>query len=428
MGTALILIGFLALLAAVVVLVTAVVRKFRRRPTRPLGRAAALLGVAALTLTTTGAVLSPLPAPDQAGPATARRSQTATPRATTPPSPAGTATPTESPTPAPARQSPTAVPPPAAVHTSPPQPATRPAVAAISPTRTTGPAATGTGPVAVALLALPVRGRAPRTGYSRNQFGPAWADVDGNGCDTRDDILRRDLADPFITAGTGGCQASAGTLPDPYSNTSVPFVRGQATSAAVQIDHVVALSNAWQTGAFAWTPELRERFANDPLNLLAVSGRLNEQKSDGDAATWLPPATRYRCAYVARQVAVKTTYRLWVTPPERAAAAGVLASCAGQPLPASTDAAVPTPDPAAASPATNTSTAPEPERTQRATPKPQPVDTSTPGPVNTAGLDPRFPSCMAAVGAGYGPYTEGVDPEYGWYRDADHDGIDCEHR
>ncbi len=180
---------------------------------------------------------------------------------------------------------------------------------------------------------LPVRGRAPRTGYDRERFGPAWADVDGNGCDTRNDVLARDLTDVTVRAGTGGCVVLAGTLAEPYRPAVVAFRRGQGTSEDVQVDHVVALSDAWQKGAQQWTPRVRRAFANDPANLLAVDGELNGLKSDGDAATWLPPNRGYRCAYVARQVAVKWDYGLWVTAAERAAMVQVLSGCPGQPLP-----------------------------------------------------------------------------------------------
>jgi hypothetical protein len=125
----------------------------------------------------------------------------------------------------------------------------------------------------------------------------------------------------------------SGVLVDPYSGESINFLRGVATSSEVQIDHVVALSNAWQTGAFKLTLEVRTELANDPLNLLAVKGVLNSQKSDGDAATWLPPRKSYRCAYVARQVAVKYKYGLWLTAPEKAAIVKILQTCPGQVIP-----------------------------------------------------------------------------------------------
>ena len=139
------------------------------------------------------------------------------------------------------------------------------------------------------MLLLDVKGRAPKTGYDRDQYGPAWKDVDRNGCDTRNDILRRDLTAIVLKPSTQDCVVATGTLQDPYSGRAIDFVRGQETSSAVQIDHVVALSDSWQKGAQAWDATRREAFANDPLNLLAVDGPLNMQKGDGDAATWLPP-------------------------------------------------------------------------------------------------------------------------------------------
>jgi hypothetical protein len=179
------------------------------------------------------------------------------------------------------------------------------------------------------LETLAVKGRAPKTGYERSQFGPAWSDVDRNGCDTRNDILNRDLTSIIYKPGTHQCVVLSGTLLDPYSGEAISFLRGVATSSDVQIDHVVALSNAWQTGAFKLTYEKRLAFANDPTNLLAVKGRLNSQKGDGDAATWLPPLKSIRCAYVAQQIVVKAKYGLWVTPPEKAAMVGLLSKCPG---------------------------------------------------------------------------------------------------
>ena len=177
------------------------------------------------------------------------------------------------------------------------------------------------------LNTLLVKGRAPKTGYTREQFGQRWADVNRNGCDTRNDILQRDLSKIVYKTGTRNCVVLTGTLLDPYSGKVINFVRGNVTSLAVQIDHVVALSNAWQTGAFKLSIEKRTEFANDPLNLLAVDGPLNEQKSDGDAATWLPPLKSFRCAYVSRQIAVKAKYGLWVTAPEKAAMLNILSKC-----------------------------------------------------------------------------------------------------
>ncbi|WP_406832465.1 HNH endonuclease family protein [Pedococcus sp. KACC 23699] len=197
------------------------------------------------------------------------------------------------------------------------------------------------------LNTLPVKGRASKTGYYREQFGQAWTDdvdVQGghNGCDTRNDVLRRDLTENVIKAHSNGCTVMSGALDDPYSGKRVDFVRG-GDSSAVQIDHIVSLSNAWQTGAQQTSLARRKDLANDPFNLWAVDGPLNQQKSDGDAATWLPPNTSIRCEYVARQVAVKKMYGLWLTAPERDAITRVLDTCPGEPLPAA--ARWTTPDP-----------------------------------------------------------------------------------
>lgn len=181
-----------------------------------------------------------------------------------------------------------------------------------------------------ALAALPTKGRAPKTGYKRSQFGDGWAKA--GGCDTRNVILRRDLVNAVL--GDDNCKVQAGALSDPYTGQRIAFKRGANSSGAVQIDHVVALSNAWQTGAQQLSSEQRISLANDPLELLAVDGPANQQKGDGDAATWLPSNKPFRCQYIARQIAVKKKYSLWVTPPERTAMERILASCPEQRLPA----------------------------------------------------------------------------------------------
>ena len=143
-------------------------------------------------------------------------------------------------------------------------------------------------------------------------------------------ILKRDLQSVTFKSGTKNCVVLTGILNDSYSAESISFVRGEVTSALVQIDHVVALSNAWQTGAFELSLKTRTALANDPLNLLAVKGSLNSQKGDGDAATWLPPNKSYRCEYVARQISVKKKYGLWVTAPEKEVMVRILAKCPEQ--------------------------------------------------------------------------------------------------
>lgn len=185
-----------------------------------------------------------------------------------------------------------------------------------------------------ALSTLAVKGRAPKTGYSRSEFGTAWADVDRNGCDTRNDILKRDLTGIVYREKTEKCVVLSGMLLDRYSGETLTFLRGVTTSADVQIDHVVALSNAWQTGAFKFSEESRRLLANDSLNLFAVKGKINAQKGDGDAATWLPPKRSFWCTYISQQIAVKVKYKLWVTPPEKAAMERILKTCPNQLLPA----------------------------------------------------------------------------------------------
>ncbi|MCZ2815472.1 GmrSD restriction endonuclease domain-containing protein [Modestobacter sp. VKM Ac-2984] len=245
------------------------------------------------------------------------------------------------------------------------------------------------GPLAADVLAtLPVKGRAPKTGYDRDEFGATWADVDRNGCDTRNDVLARDLTGEQFRPSTQDCVVVSGTLVDPYTGQTIAFQKGDGSS--VDIDHVVALSNGWQTGAFAWDESRRTAFANDPLNLLAVDYSANRQKGDGDAATWLPSDRGHRCAYVARQVAVKADHGLWVTPAERDAIAGVLDSCPGEPVP--------------------TSSAPAPE-----TVAPPPADPAT----------APFANCDAARAAGAAPLHRG-DPGWSDAMDGDGDGTACE--
>lgn len=191
------------------------------------------------------------------------------------------------------------------------------------------------GTAAAALAQLEVKGRAPMTGYDRELFGPAWKDIDRNGCDQRNDILARDLVDETFREGPQGCIVVSGVLHDKYTGMTIHFQRGQGTSEKVQIDHVVPLANAWQTGAQGWSAAKREQFANDPLNLMATDGPTNQAKGAGDAATWLPPNRTFWCPYVARQIAVKAKYDLWVTPAEKDAMQRVLDSCPGEPLPSS---------------------------------------------------------------------------------------------
>ena len=240
------------------------------------------------------------------------------------------------------------------------------------------------------LNTLPVKGRAPKTGYSRAQFGDAWSDIDHNGCDTRNDILNRDLT-AKQHKNPRGCVVISGILNDPYTGKVINFMRGKDTSEQVQIDHVVALSDAWQSGAQEISAQERLQLANDPENLLAVDGPANQQKSDSDAATWLPANASFRCSYVARQIRVKAKYHLWVKPAEKEAMINVLTPCAG----------------AAAKPA----------------PVPQ-VDTP---PAQNPAPALAFQTCADARAAGYRNMHRGA-PGYSDHLDRDGDGIACESR
>ncbi|WP_434144120.1 GmrSD restriction endonuclease domain-containing protein [Leucobacter sp. gxy201] len=260
-----------------------------------------------------------------------------------------------------------------------------------------------------ALETLPVKGRAPRTGYQRTeQFGKRWLDADGNGCDTRNDILRRDLTD---LAMQGRCKVVLGTLHDPYTGATIDFVRGDTTSALVQIDHVVALSDAWQKGAQQLAQEQRVALANDPLNLLAVDGGANAAKGAGDAATWLPKHKSARCDYVARQVSVKAAYGLWVTQAEHDAMARVLGGCPDQPLLVSHLAS---------------HAGAEAELDEAGAPAETPVPPAeTEAPVVPPAPPAYFKNCTAAREAGAAPVVEG-QPGYGRHLDRDGDGVGCE--
>lgn len=260
------------------------------------------------------------------------------------------------------------------------------------------PALVGNGTALAMVDTLTVKGRAPRTGYSRDAFGQAWFDADRNGCDTRNDILRRDLVDTDMK---NSCKALAGALaPDPYTGAEIRFEHGGASE--VDIDHVVSLGDAWQKGAQQWSAEKRLAFANDPLELLAVGAGANRSKGDGDAATWLPADTSFRCEYVARQVAVKVKYEVWVTVAEREAMVRVLSTCA-----------------------TTEALAPGPAPTEAALPKSRPKPAATTPPASTAPTSVFYESCAAVRAAGADPIRAG-QPGYSRTLDRDGDGIGCE--
>ncbi|MCW2131707.1 DUF1524 domain-containing protein [Arthrobacter sp. VKM Ac-2550] len=265
------------------------------------------------------------------------------------------------------------------------------------------------GTVLAQLETVPIKGRAPKTGYDRDLFGNGWKDPDRNGCDARNDMLNRDLTDKAHKPGTQGCVVTSGVLADPFTATTINFVRGNATSTEVQIDHVVALSDAWQKGAQQLAPNQREAFGNDPLNLLAVDGPTNGSKGDGDAATWLPPNKSFRCEYVGLQTAVKAKYGLWMTQAEHDAIRRILiASCPDQPVRAD-DGGVSVP--VAAEPA--------PEAQAPAPPQ------EAAAPKQATGANPFYQNCSAVRAAGAAPIRAG-DPGWDTKFDRDGDGVGCE--
>ena len=288
------------------------------------------------------------------------------------------------------------------------------------------------------LALLPIQSIASTRAYSaRAMYGQAWADTDRNGCDTRNDILKRDLTKVvFVEDST--CKVESGILaPDPYTAKTINFQRGPATSSAVQIDHVVSLGDAWLKGAQQLTGAQRMAFANDPLNLQATDGPTDVKKGESDAAAWLPPNKSYRCEYVARQIAVKATYDLWVTQAEHDAMAVVLKDCADQLVPTNeteatvvasaeeeaapaAEAVVVVPAPVAPAPYVP----PAPVYVAPA-PAPAPYVPPAPAYVPPAPTAAYYANCAAVRAAGAAPIRAG-QPGYSRKLDRDGDGVACE--
>lgn len=228
-----------------------------------------------------------------------------------------------------------------------------------------------------AVETLPVA-RETRRGYDRDRFRH-WVDADGDCRDTRDEVL----AAESLTAVTG-CDVRTGRWRSAYDGVTT------TASTDFDIDHVVALAEAWDSGARRWNARTRQRFANDlrdGRSLIAVSASSNRSKSDRDPADWLP--ARGTCRYVRQWVAVKTRWRLTVDRPERRVLRGLAGECRNVEV-----------------------------SVLRAAIE---LKGATGG-----GLDPRYDYCYQAKAAGYGPYRRGEDPEYDWYTDADDDGVVCE--
>lgn len=180
-------------------------------------------------------------------------------------------------------------------------------------------------PLATTVLSqLEIKGRAPKTGYSREEFYSGWPNIEG--CNLRQRIIKRELGDTAVLA-DDQCAVTSGEYDEPYTGSHLVFYQKSDLSSGVQIDHVVALSDAWQKGAQYMSAETRYEIATDPLNLLAVDSKANQVKSDGDAATWLPSNKAFRCQYVARQISVKYKYSLWITQAEHDAMTRVLEAC-----------------------------------------------------------------------------------------------------
>ncbi|MBQ6510599.1 HNH endonuclease [Candidatus Saccharibacteria bacterium] len=181
-------------------------------------------------------------------------------------------------------------------------------------------------PLATAVLEkLEIKGRAPKTGYVRSEFYSSWPTIDG--CSLRQRIIKREMGDTAVISTENNCDVISGEFDDPYTGEHKVFSQKSDFSSGIQIDHVVALSDAWQKGAQYKTADERYALATDPLNLLAVDSSANQKKSDGDAATWLPSNKKFRCQYVARQVSVKYKYGLWVSQAEHDMIQQVLEKC-----------------------------------------------------------------------------------------------------
>ena len=256
------------------------------------------------------------------------------------------------------------------------------------------PAGAATPTVSAATLLPRIATAAPHVGgYDRDLFR-LWTDADGDGCDTRKEVLLAEAR--VLPTVLAGCRLGGGRWWSAYDGLFI------TDASSLDIDHFVPLSEAWQSGAWRWSSATREAYANDlgyPLSLIAVTATTNRAKSDMDPAEWMPPFAAYRCTYVASWIAVKWRWRLAVDGLERAALRVGLTGCG---------AAARVPRPARAAVALGSPSA------------------SAPAVASSSGLDPRFPYCSDAIAAGYGPYAEGRDPEYAWYRDGDGDGVVCE--
>lgn len=227
--------------------------------------------------------------------------------------------------------------------------------------------------------------------YNRSSF-KHWIDADRNRCDTRKEVLVSESTRSVACTLSGGSWASA------YDGVKT------SNSSVFDVDHMIPLKEAWESGAYAWDSTTRTNFANDLTyehSLIAVSAKSNRSKSDRDPNNWMPPASSFHCQYVGRWIAVKYRWSLSVDSAEKSYLSDKVASCGS-----AADVVAPTKATVALGPA--------------------PVAKPTPSPTQ-AGTHPKFSSCAEAQRNGYrGPYTRGVNPEYAWYQDRDNDGVVCE--
>jgi hypothetical protein len=260
---------------------------------------------------------------------------------------------------------------------------------------------------------LEVRDR-DRVGYERAKFGQAWADVDRNGCDQRNDVLRRDMVNLHTKPGTRGCVLARGTLSldgDSYAAKRVKFKRGDGK---IGIDHVVSLADAWRAGAYDWDVDQREKFANDLMNLEALDSETNQDKDDETAAGWLPKDDDNQCALVVRQISIKHRYELSITAAEQEAMQLVLSSpvCDGGSIEPQKAKEFKSPKPKPIG---------EPKPKPRPEPEPEPRESQEPEPDRNV----YYKNCDAARAAGAAPVHRG-DPGYARHLDRDGDGVGCE--
>jgi hypothetical protein len=242
--------------------------------------------------------------------------------------------------------------------------------------------------------------------YDRSEFGQAWADVDRNGCDQRNDVLRRDLVKLHTKPGTRGCILLRGVLKDDKFNYAAKNVHFQRGDGEIEIHHVVSLRNAWNAGAYDWDEEQREKFANDLMNLEAIDSESNQDKADQKFDDWWPDDPDNECWYAARQITIKKRYSLTVSPAEREALQEALISCESMKLVKPSQFKAPKPKPIGE---------PKPK------PEPEPRQTQEPKPDRNV----YYKNCDAVRAAGAAPIHRG-DPGYARYLDRDGDGVGCE--